>query len=230
MSWSGTTELAGTLRGLSLRFLAVVCLIHCCAYGDVVLPSKTPNVEYILKGRSERVELYAKTSNTNEYLICMDLIANMGRDCFRCSIFINTDCVYVVKQNTYIADMRNEPELTTLQNDRPCGVDVVCEKKVLSPLLLHELKNFLSLKMAPKYERMAWGSGIGHVVVTFQKKGEERVAIYDRPVWRADLDRRKIDFCRDVYGKERADSYASFLRVYRRLMLLLNHVEDNEKI
>ena len=214
------------MEGKRVRFdivLAVVCLIHCCAYG-VVPPSKTPNVEYILKGKPERVELYAKTSHTNEYLICMDLIASIGRDCFRCSIFVSTDCVYVVKQNTYTADMRNEPELTTLQNARPCGVDVMCEKKALSPLLLHELKDFLSSKMAPKYQRMAWGSGIGHVVVSLQKEGEEQVAIYDRPVWRVDLDRRKVDFCCDVYGKEQADSYASFLRVYRRLMSLLNQV------
>ena len=72
-----------------------------------------------------------------------------------------------------------------------------------------------------RYERMAWGSGIGHVVIILQGQGKESIALYDRPVWEEKQDMRKVFFCRDVYGEESACRYSCFLHVYRLLQNLL---------
>ena len=101
------------------------------------------------------------------------------------------------------------------------GANIKCEVKAIGPELAQKVRQLHALWGESRYERMAWGSGIGHVVIILQGQGKESIALYDRPVWEEKQDMRKVFYCRDVYGEESACRYSCFLRVYRLLQNLL---------
>ena len=52
--------------------------------GAEAVASSDPNVDYILKGRSERIATYMKCSLSNEYCMCVEQVVRKGGEVFRC--------------------------------------------------------------------------------------------------------------------------------------------------
>lgn len=181
----------------------------------------SPNVDYILKGRSERIATYMKCSLSNEYCMCVEQVVRKGGEVFRCSVFLHTNNAYIVWQDASFSKAPQFAECAREVSALQGGANIKCEVKAIGPELAQKVRQLHALWGESRYERMAWGSGIGHVVIILQGKGKESIALYDRPVWEEKQDMRKVFYCRDVYGEESACRYSCFLRVYRLLQNLL---------
>lgn len=183
--------------------------------------SSDPNVDYILKGRSERIATYMKCSLSNEYCMCVEQVVRKGGEVFRCSVFLHTNNAYIVWQDASFSEAPQFAECAREVSALQGGANIKCEVKAIGPELAQKVRQLHALWGESRYERMAWGSGIGHVVIILQDQGKESIALYDRPVWEEKQDMRKVFYCRDVYGEESACRYSCFLRVYRLLQNLL---------
>ena len=71
-------------------FLLFVALsfLYLSLCGAEAVASSDPNVDYILKGRSERIATYMKCSLSNEYCMCVEQVVRKGGEVFRCSVFL----------------------------------------------------------------------------------------------------------------------------------------------
>lgn len=204
--------------GLLFVVLPLLCY---SAYGDEEDPSSIPDVDYILKGKPGRVASYKMCSLSNEYCMCVDQLIRKGDAVFRCSAFLHTNQAYIVWQDVYFSETRQFVGCAGEMSALSGGTDIKCEVKTLSPELIHNVQRLYALGKGSRYERMAWGSGIGLVVVGLRNQEKESISLYDRPVWGEEYDLRKVSYCRDVYGEESACRYECFLRVYRLLKDLL---------
>ena len=189
--------------------------------GAEAVASSDPNVDYILKGRSERIATYMKCSLSDEYCMCVEQVVRKGGEVFRCSVFLHTNNAYIVWQDASFSEAPQFAECAREVSALQGGANIKCEVKAIGPELAQKVRQLHALWGESRYERMAWGSGIGHVVIILQGQGKESIALYDRPVWEEKQDMRKVFYCRDVYGEESACRYSCFLRVYRLLQNLL---------
>ena len=87
-------------------FLLFVALSfwHLSLCGAEAVASSDPNVDYILKGRSERIATYMKCSLSDEYCMCVEQVVRKGGEVFRCSVFLHTNNAYVVWQDASFSE------------------------------------------------------------------------------------------------------------------------------
>ena len=151
--------------------------------GAEAVASSDPNVDYILKGRSERIATYMKCSLSNEYCMCVEQVVRKGGEVFRCSVFLHTNNAYIVWQDASFSEAPQFAECAREVSALQGGANIKCEVKAIGPELAQKVRQLHALWGESRYERMVWGSGIGHVVIILQGQGKESIALYDRPVW-----------------------------------------------
>ena len=84
-------------------FLLFVALSfwHLSLCGAEAVASSDPNVDYILRGRSERIATYMKCSLSDEYCMCVEQVVGKGGEVFRCSVFLHTNNAYIGRTHLF---------------------------------------------------------------------------------------------------------------------------------